>query len=278
MLTSDVSETQRPPEPEGNGMSEIQRPGALYRQVAAAIRDAIATGEYPPGTLLPSETQLIERYGVSRPTVRNAVAALRAEGLIEVIHGKGSFVRGTPAPVLTIDRTVARSNRGTFTAGDATDWQTPEAPSVYRTKTTAVTGPLLGLGEGEALFGVDRLFADATTGTRMLHQTLIPFATADGTSLADHPDTEPADIYALLAENGHSLWWSETVRARMPLPDERTALQLQDATPLLETLRVTHGTNDQPLFLETLRTSADAAQLTYRITPEQPRKLRAVRT
>jgi GntR family transcriptional regulator len=258
-------------------MSEIQRPGALYRQVTAAIRDAIAPGEYPPGTLLPSETQLIERYQVSRPTVRNAVAALRAEGIIEVVHDKGSFVRGTPTPVLTIDRTVARSRRGTFMAGGASDWQAPEAPSVYRTKTTAATGPLLGLREGEALFGVDRLFADATTGTRLLHQTLIPFATADGTSLANHPDIEPAAIYALLAENGHSLWWSEIVGARMPLPDERTTLQLQDATPLLETLRVAHGTNDQPLILETLRSSADAAQLTYRITPEQPRKLRAVR-
>ncbi|CAG6398586.1 GntR family transcriptional regulator [Streptomyces cocklensis] len=259
-------------------MSEIQRPGALYRQVAAAIRDAISSGEYPPGAPLPSETQLIERYQVSRPTVRNAVAALRAEGLIEVIHGKGSFVRGTPTPVLTIDRTVTRSSGGAFMIGGDTNWQAPEAPSVYRTKTTAVTGPPLGLAEGEALFGVDRLLADPATGTRVLHQALIPFATAEGTRLAEHPDTEPADIYALLAGKGHSLWWSETVRARMPLPDERTTLQLQDATPLLETLRVTHGAKDQPLVLETLRTSADAAQLSYRVTREQPHKVRAART
>jgi GntR family transcriptional regulator len=257
-------------------MSEIQRPGALYRQVAAAIRDAIASGEYPPGTLLPSETQLIERYRVSRPTVRNAVAALRAEGLIEVIHGKGSFVRGLPAPVMTIERTVSRSGSA-FTVDGGAEWQQAEAPSIYRTHTTESTGPLLGLQEGEALFGVDRLLTDAATGTRVLHQTLIPFATAEGTTLAQNPDTEPADIYALLAEAGHTLWWSETVRARMPLPDERATLQLQDATPLLETTRVTHGTKDQPLILEVLRASADRAQLGYRIKPETPRKLRAAR-
>jgi GntR family transcriptional regulator len=257
-------------------MSEIQRPGALYRQVAAAIRDAIASGEYPPGTLLPSETQLIDRYGVSRPTVRNAVAALRTEGLIEVIHGKGSFVRAAPAPVMTIERTVSRSG-GAFTIDGDARWQQAEAPSVYRTRTTETTAPLLSLHEDEALFGVDRLLTDAATGTRVLHQTLIPFATAEGTTLAENPDTEPADIYALLAEVGHTLWWSETVRARMPLPDERATLQLQDATPLLETTRVTHGTKDQPLILETLRASAHSAQLAYRIHPEPTGKLRAVR-
>jgi GntR family transcriptional regulator len=47
-------------------MSEIQR-GALYRQVAAAMREAIATGEFPPGAPLPSEAQFIARYGCRAP-------------------------------------------------------------------------------------------------------------------------------------------------------------------------------------------------------------------
>ena len=248
-------------------MSELQRPGALYRQVAAAIRDGIASGEFPPGAPLPSESQLIERYQVSRPTVRNAVAALRSEGLIEVIHGKGSFVRGMSSPVLTMERTAnALTEAG---------WQLAEPANVYRTKTTAMTGLLLDLAEDEAAFGVDRLLTDPATGTRLMHQTLIPFATAEGTELAEAPDTEPTRMYAMLADAGHALRWSETVRARRPLPDERTTLQLQDATTILETTRVTYGAEDRPLLLEILRVSADRAQLTYAITPEQPRKLRA---
>ncbi|MTE20052.1 GntR family transcriptional regulator [Streptomyces sp. TRM43335] len=250
-------------------MGEIQRPGALYKQVAAAIRDAIASGEFAPGAPLPSEAQLIARYQVSRPTVRNAIAALRSEGLIDVIHGKGSFVRGAPTPVLTIDRTVTRDTAGHFTTGhDA--WKTAEEPSVYRTKTTATTGPLLALDEGEALFGVDRLLTDPATGTRALHRTLIPFATAEGTALAEHPDTEPARIYALLTEAGHTLSWTETTRARMPLPDERTTLQLPDATPVIHTTRTTLGRDDRPLILEELTTSGDRAQLAYRITADSP--------
>ncbi|MGP3922290.1 GntR family transcriptional regulator [Streptomyces sp. 8N616] len=257
-------------------MGEIQRPGALYQQVAAAIRDAITAGEFPPGSPLPSETQLIDRYKVSRPTVRNAIAALRTEGLIEVRHGKGSFVRAAATPAVTIERNITRNGSGRYIAPTGTVWDHEQEPAVYRTKTTAATGLLLQLDEDEALFGCDRLLIDPATGTRLLHRTLIPFAVAEGTPLADAPDTEPAAIYGLLTQAGHKLWWSETVRARMPLPDERTVLELPDATPVVHTLRITHGTDDAPLILEELRASGDRAQLSYRITADRP--LRAART
>ncbi|MEU6080110.1 GntR family transcriptional regulator [Streptomyces sp. NPDC047108] len=246
-------------------MGEIQRPGALYQQVAAAIRDAISAGEFPPGSPLPSEAQLIDRYAVSRPTVRNAIAALRSEGLIEVRHGKGSFVRASAAPAVTIERNITRNGSGRFSIHTGTVWDHEQEPAVYRTKTTALTGPLLQLGEGEALFGCDRLLVDPGTQTRLLHRTLTPYATAEGTPLADAPDTEPAEIYTMLTKAGHKLWWRETVRARMPLPDERTALELPDATPIVHTLRVTHGADDAPLILEELRASGDLAQLSFRI-------------
>ncbi|MFD3488822.1 GntR family transcriptional regulator [Streptomyces sp. NPDC058665] len=256
-------------------MGEIQRPGALYQQVAAEIRSGITAGEYTPGAPLPSEAQLIDRYKVSRPTVRKAIAALRAEGLIEVIHGKGSYVRAVPAPAVTIERTITRSGK-TFRTGHH-QWQQAEAPTVYRTTTTASTGPLLELDQGEALFAVDRLLTDPDTETRALHRTLIPFATADqAKQLAEAPDTEPEQIYAILTKAGHTLTWHETVSARMPLPDERTALQTPDATPIIHTTRTTHGNDHHPLILEELRTGADRTQLAYRITADSPRKLHAV--
>ncbi|ASQ95716.1 GntR family transcriptional regulator [Streptomyces sp. 11-1-2] len=254
-------------------MGEIQRPGALYQQVAAEIRSGIAAGEYKPGAPLPSETQLIERYKVSRPTVRKAIAALRAEGLIEVIHGKGSYVRALPAPAVTIERTITRSGKA-FRVGHRA-WEQAEEPAVHRTTTTATTAPLLGLDEGEALFGIDRLLTDPDTGTHALHRVLIPFATTDEVEqLAEAPDTEPEQIYAILTAAGHKLTWHETVNAHMPLPDERSTLDVPDATPILYTARVTLGTHDRPLILEELRASADRAQLGYRISADSPRALR----
>ncbi|MFI9081859.1 GntR family transcriptional regulator [Streptomyces sioyaensis] len=251
-------------------MAEIQRPGALYQQVAAAIREAILSGEFQPGAPLPSESQLIERYKVSRPTVRNAVAALRAEGLIEVKHGKGSFVRSSGLPVLTIERRVSRSAADRFTTADGETWKIVDGPSAYRTQTTAITGPPLQLGEMEELFGCDRALIDQATGARALHRLLIPFATAEQVpGLADSPDAEPEAIYGMLAKAGHKLWWHETVRARMPLPDERSALNIPDATPVLHTTRTAHGLDDQALILEELRIGADRAQLGYRITADK---------
>ncbi|WP_406343605.1 GntR family transcriptional regulator [Streptomyces sp. NBC_00648] len=257
-------------------MTEIQRPGALYQQVAAAIREAILSGEFEPDAPLPSEAQLIERYKVSRPTVRNAIAALRAEGLIDVRHGKGSFVRSAGRPALTIERRISRTTGGRYTTHDGTQWEAADQPTVYRSHTTKTTGRLLGLDEEEALFGCDRLLTHPASGTRMMHRTLIPFATAEATpGLAEAPGAPPEAVYALLAKAGHKLWWSETVRASMPLPDERTALRLPDATPVLHTSRVTHGTDDRPLILEELRIGADRAELAYKITADKEPARRA---
>ncbi|GAA3882416.1 GntR family transcriptional regulator [Streptomyces lacrimifluminis] len=251
-------------------MSEIQRPGALYQQVAAAIREAILSGEFEPDALLPSEAQLMARYGVSRPTVRNAIAALRAEGLIDVRHGKGSYVRTSQQPALTLERRITCTTDGTFVMPNGDAWDEAEQPSTYRTRTTTGTGRLLQLGAEEALFGCDRLLIDPSSGTRAMHRTLIPFTTAEGIPLlTEEPSTRPAEIYGLLTQDGQKLTWSETVRARMPLPDERTTLRLPDATPVLHLARVTHGTDGRSLILEELRTGADRAELAYRITADK---------
>ncbi|MFI6023902.1 GntR family transcriptional regulator [Streptomyces sp. NPDC051287] len=251
-------------------MSEIQRPGALYQQVAAAIREAILSGEFAPDSLLPSEAQLMTRYEVSRPTVRNAIAALRAEGLIDVRHGKGSFVRSNAQPTLTLERRISRTGEGKFVMPNGDTWQQAEDPSTYRTRTTKTTGPLLRLGDEEALFGCDRLLIDPSTGTRAMHRTLIPFEVAEAIPLLGEEPCKPtAAIYWVLTQAGHALTWTETVRAHMPLPDERTALQIPDATPVLHVARVAHDADDRPLVLEELRFGADRAELAYRITADK---------
>ena len=80
----------------------------------------------------------------------------------------------------------------------------------------------------------------------------------------------PAAIYWVLTQAGRTVTWTETVRAHMPLPDERTALQLPDATPILYVTRIAHGTDDRPLIVEELRAGTDRAELAHRITAEKP--------
>jgi DNA-binding FadR family transcriptional regulator len=66
---------------------------SLYRQVADAIRQQIISGELPPGSLLPSEKYLAEEHDVGRDTIRDAMAHLRSEGLVESKRGYRSRVR-----------------------------------------------------------------------------------------------------------------------------------------------------------------------------------------
>lgn len=70
--------------------------GSLVAQTADALRQAILAGEYKPGDKLPSEAGLTELYKVSRTVVREAVAALRADKLVEARHGAGIFVLTLP--------------------------------------------------------------------------------------------------------------------------------------------------------------------------------------
>lgn len=75
------------------------------RQVYLLLRDAILSGAHRPGERLPGEHQLAESYGVSRVTIRRALAALQRGGLIDRRPGAGTVVRErgiAPAP-LTAD-------------------------------------------------------------------------------------------------------------------------------------------------------------------------------
>src|ERR1022692_4580969 len=68
-----------------------------YAQVIEELQRRIENGEYPPGSLLPSEHQLSDEFAIARPTVVRALRVLRQDGWIETQQGKGSFVRGRPA-------------------------------------------------------------------------------------------------------------------------------------------------------------------------------------
>jgi DNA-binding FadR family transcriptional regulator len=64
----------------------------LYVQIADQIRSLIAVGEFPPGSRLPAERELAKRFGVSRPSMREALIALEVEGYVDVRPGSGIVV------------------------------------------------------------------------------------------------------------------------------------------------------------------------------------------
>ena len=71
----------------------ITRAGTLADRVTAVLLEKIKNGEFPPGTRLPTEHVICERFGVSRTVIREAISRLKSEGLVEVRQGSGTIVR-----------------------------------------------------------------------------------------------------------------------------------------------------------------------------------------
>lgn len=76
---------------------EAIEPRRLYRQVADQLRAYIDSGACPPGTRLPTERDLADQLGVSRPTIREALIALEVEGRVRIRVGSGIYVLDPPA-------------------------------------------------------------------------------------------------------------------------------------------------------------------------------------
>src|SRR5882757_8761355 len=67
-------------------------PIPLYAQIESILAGEMTNGTFPPGSQLPNEDALIDRYGVSRTTIRQTIQNLMRRGLVEIRRGKGTFV------------------------------------------------------------------------------------------------------------------------------------------------------------------------------------------
>lgn len=123
-----------------------------YAQIVTALRRRIADGTYPPGSLLPSESQLVREFGVSRPTVVRALQTMELRGEIDREHGRGSFVKAAPASAAAGQSRPVRSALSSAEADEA--------------------GELVAVGERPAPAGVARLLGVAEDAPVWLRQRL----------------------------------------------------------------------------------------------------------
>ncbi|MET3984233.1 winged helix-turn-helix domain-containing protein [Streptomyces sp. PvR034] len=81
--------------------SEIDHESAtpVYQQIAAYVIADIDSGALPVGRRIPSESAMVQRFGVARETARNAVAYLRDRGYVHTVPQRGTFVLDRSAPV-----------------------------------------------------------------------------------------------------------------------------------------------------------------------------------
>jgi len=87
-------------EPSASGALEKYKPAQRVRladQLYEQVLQGIVSGAYPEGTRLPSENQLSEAFGVSRPIVREALFRLQVDGLVVARQGSGTYVQRRPS-------------------------------------------------------------------------------------------------------------------------------------------------------------------------------------
>ena len=122
----------------------------LWQDIAEALRAGIARGDYPPGSTIPKETELMAAHGTGRDPVRRAVAQLTAEGLVEPVRRRGTVVRQHPSRRrITRSRLVYRDELGYYFDQTAQGWRPVQPPSVSRGPVPYDIAAQLGLEPGQ---------------------------------------------------------------------------------------------------------------------------------
>src|SRR6266851_3065754 len=213
-----------------------------YAQVVNAIKQRIERGEYAPGTLLPSEYQLVGEFEVSRPTIVKALSALRQDGWIDTQQGKGSFVRGRPA-LAGAERTRPAESLLELPeaqlSGELVQSGVKLAPD-YVTR-------LLGLEPGTKAFLRQLLLGD-DGGPVELASVWLPMELASGTSLASPELLDESIRHHLQVRKkvrfDHAV---ERISARRPTGEEAALLQVAPDSPVLNVIVTAYDATARPL-------------------------------
>jgi GntR family transcriptional regulator len=214
-----------------------------YAQVIAELQRRIESGEYPPGSLIPSEHQLSAEFGTARPTVVRALRVLRQEGWIETQQGKGSFVRGRPA---LAEVAVARRGQAELDRDEAREGG--ELVSVGLAVPLPRIAAMLGWPEDRELVCRRRLVRQDGEASEVVTWWFPP-ELAEGTGLAGS-DALRGGIRAYLARRkgvrvDHVV---EQVTARHPSAQEVKLLGITKAAPVLALYVVARDASGSPLF------------------------------
>jgi GntR family transcriptional regulator len=128
----------------------------LYYQLENILREKIMSGAFPAGSRLPTEIELIRIYGVGRITVRQALAALTKEGLIERKRRRGTFVTERKTKRRQFDERIALTGSlDEIIASEA--GATFKVIEMNRIDADPHEAELFGLAAGEPLYRVKRL-------------------------------------------------------------------------------------------------------------------------
>lgn len=226
-----------------------------YAQLVQTLQRRIEAGDYPPGTLLPSENQLIQEFGVSRPTVVAALRMLREQGWIESQQGKGRFVRGRPA-LASLEQ--PRPGHAYLTSAETSSAELLEAGAVAAPNRIAA---LLDLSPKSKAFLRRRLVSRGDEPSEIVSLWL-PLDLSEGTDLTSAEPLAQSVREHIQARKGvrfdHVI---EQITARMPTADEVKRLGMPKSTPVLDVYAAVRDPGGRPLAVLAVVLPADRHEL-----------------
>ncbi|MEW5813960.1 MAG: GntR family transcriptional regulator [Spirochaetota bacterium] len=238
-------------------------PAPLYYQIREIIRDEIINSSLLPGTLLSSETGLINRFKVSRATVRRALDDLAAEGIVYRVQGQGTFVRGHRI-----------SQELTALTGFVEDMlELGLRPSSQLLKTdelpvSEVVAKKLNLSPGEVVTYIERL--------RLANNIPLSFDTTwlpnDVGQKIVSEDLTSYPIYSLL-EDKYGITLSEAnyiIDASTAEGEIAEILQIQTGDPIFVITRVAYTAEELAIDYEKLYYRADRINFSMRLKRRRP--------
>jgi GntR family transcriptional regulator len=238
-------------------------PTPLYAQLEARIAAGIANGDFPVGTRLPTEDDLIKRFNVSRTTVRKAIQNLAGRALVEIRRGTGTFVT---QPRITQELTEL--------TGFVEDMQAlghdPTARLIDRTVVVAndEVARQLALAAGTRVMRIRRVRL-ANRVAMSLDETYLPLEI--GEKIVTH-DLEVEPIFTLLEQRyGIALVDAEyRLEAASANQEVAAALNIDVGSPIFLIERTSYSAGDTPIDYEKLHYRGDLIRFTTRLARHRP--------
>ncbi len=233
-------------------MSASRRP-SLVEQVRESLLADLTSGNLDPGAKLANETELAERFAVSRPTIREAVRALMDAGYLARRHGSGTYVTCPPRTRHPLETTV--SYTGMIRASGYEPAETVVSKGAR--SPDEEERHLLALADGESVVEIERVrLADRRPVIYSLDR--IPVSLLG-------PDTEEAldrSLYALLAAAGHPVA-SASAQLIPTVANAKLArlLTVKRGTPLLHIDQVDYDERGRAVMLSHEWHVADSFEL-----------------
>jgi GntR family transcriptional regulator len=233
-------------------MNARKRP-SLVEQVRQGLLEELTSGNLEPGTKLANETELAERYAVSRSTIREAVRGLMDAGYLARRHGAGTFVTSSPRTRHPLETTV--SYTGMIRAAGHKPAETVLSKSVRSPEDAELE--LLGIERDDEVIEIERVRL-ADRRPVIYSRDCIPVAL-----LGDYSDGAlDSSLYELLADAGHPVT-SAGARLLPTVAGAKLArlLAVKRGAPLLHIDQVDYDERGRPVMLSHEWHVADAFEL-----------------